>query len=477
MPALLAGLTLPTGMTMPPAMQLGADAGAPPPGQTSYPGRPDSVGHVDWDEIPVRCHWDDADFETYCDQAKDYMLDVWEAQVENLPWPTPFGDDGWGGDDRTDIYFSKDGAYGAYTICDYPDGWNFTDADPSDGRAGCAAHLVIDPNALDNDLDGYLAHEFNHILQFATDYNEPSLPPWEGAAVQAEEQTWAGRGSWKQYGRSYQNSPFAGLLNDGYELNATYSIYSYYEYGSAIWLMHLTSGYGISTTDLWFAGSDEGNENTTTVWDALWELTGDADAYLMDLELARALIGTDDAPAYYDGFDSGIEIQDTITEAGDYVPEYGPYNLGTVYVDVEIDDEVQLVVDSEHRSWGLVNVTDQQTTKLGGDLCTVFTGPARVGITTLGTTELNTNRNFHTLVEGETTFTLTRADDNSCYEPASGDTGAADTADTGGGGDGGGQGNKRPQDDEEPGGCGCAAASPAMFGWMVLPVLAARRRR
>ena len=207
LPALLAGLTLSNGVTLHP------DPNAPPPPGGEI-GRPDSVGHIDDPTTGVRCHWDRDSYESLCDEVLELMQDVWAAQVDGLDWPEPYPDEGLGGTDGVDFYMSHDGEYGAYTICEY-DGWCLRDADPTDGRAGCAANVVIDPRGLNDDLAGFVAHEFNHVLQFAVDFNEPSLPPWEGAAVQAEEQTWAGTGSWKLYGKWYQDTPWAGLLNDG----------------------------------------------------------------------------------------------------------------------------------------------------------------------------------------------------------------------------------------------------------------------
>ena len=77
---------------------------------------------------------------------------------------------------------------------------------------------------------------------------EASLPVWEGVAEAATVWTLGGeRGDYDMpayYLNDFQETPWVGLLGDGYYLWDDFEIYSFYEYGSALWVFQLDHAYG-----------------------------------------------------------------------------------------------------------------------------------------------------------------------------------------------------------------------------------------
>jgi hypothetical protein len=208
-------------------------------------GRPYSTGYKDDPITGARCHWLYTSDESKCDIAFVAVQDAWEAQVNGQGWTAPFPDDGEGGTDGLDIYFHYDAWGGAYTLSDYFDYYD------DDGRMASWAYIVIDPVIVDAWIPEFIAHEFNHVLQFGTDMAEPSLAAWEGAAVMAEEHTYEGQGSWDSYGEDFQATPWASVLGDGYWLDFAHGINnSFYEYGTAVWFMYLEHELGITAAEL-----------------------------------------------------------------------------------------------------------------------------------------------------------------------------------------------------------------------------------
>ena len=139
--------------------------------------RPASVGSIDSAVRPVRCHWEKAEHADFCDEVLEGVEAAWTAQVDGLGWPEPILDD----DGILDVYVSSEGGGGAYAYGP-PE-----DADPSDGRMGTAAHIVIDPSfAAETWIYWTMLHEFNHILQYSIDFTETRYVAWEGIAPATE---------------------------------------------------------------------------------------------------------------------------------------------------------------------------------------------------------------------------------------------------------------------------------------------------
>ena len=106
-----------------------------------------------------------------------YAATAWVTQVEELGFQAPVEDP----DGYVDLYIFDYSGGGAYAYCS-----SWGDDDPNDDLTGCPAYLALDRGITDDEMAIYVAHEFNHVLQYATDYNEPTYPVWEGVASAAE---------------------------------------------------------------------------------------------------------------------------------------------------------------------------------------------------------------------------------------------------------------------------------------------------
>ena len=97
--------------------------------------RPTSVGSVDSERRPIRCHWEKSENASLCDQVIDGIEQAWTAQVETLGWPAPLPDE----DGLLDVYVSSMAGGYAYTQ------GTGVDADPDDGKTATSAFIVFDP--------------------------------------------------------------------------------------------------------------------------------------------------------------------------------------------------------------------------------------------------------------------------------------------------------------------------------------------
>lgn len=256
--------------------------------------RPESAGSIDHPDLPLRCHWADPADEPRCALVLSSAQAAWAAQVDRIGFHAPMPDD----DGRLDLYLSDEGTDGgAYAY------GPSVDEDPTDGRMGCHAYLVLDPAISDLAMPSYVAHEFNHILQYGTDFTEPSLPVWEATATAAEVWTLDGHRPQPSYVEDFQEWPWMGLLGDGYLLWDDYGIWSYHEYGAVIWILHLDEAWGAGDgamgAALWAAMENTDWDNDPDLFSAWAEVTGgpweDARVELAALQLVA---GTDLAPAW-----------------------------------------------------------------------------------------------------------------------------------------------------------------------------------
>ena len=225
-------------------------------------GRPEVVAYQDDPVTGARCHVEREDYLTRCEPLFEALQASWTAQVDGWGWPPPLSDEGVGGTDGLDIYIHSEAAGGAYVNS------NYIDADPDDGRMAGSSWMVLAPSIGVSGYPGYVAHEFNHVLQFATDMGEPTLPPWEGTAPLAEERTYPGQGSGPTTTPDYQATPWAGPLRDGYWLEDL-GYWSYYEYGSVLLMQWLEDEQGLSMPEFWVAMSQPTWDNEPDFLDVL----------------------------------------------------------------------------------------------------------------------------------------------------------------------------------------------------------------
>lgn len=410
--------------------------------------RPDAVGYVDNDAGDVRCHYQRENLSARCSLVFEAIEEARDAQTA-IGWPGVYPDDGNGGSDALDVYLNDDADGGAYVQSPY------TDADPDDGRRGAWSYMVIDPSIDQVDLGSYVAHEFNHVMQFALDFDEPSLPVWEGAATRAEEVTYP-EGNWGRYAvPDYQATPWASMLHDGYWLWDRFEIWSYYEYGSVLWFDDLREEHGVDAPTLWWAMSEDKPGNDIDVIAAYEATTGDAKQAWIDFGIRRAHMGTDAAPDWAKEMypNAKLAIDGEVGIGTDYTFDPGVADWGFGGVDVLEDGVIELQGD-DAVEWAIVNATTgveitADPIVAAGDVVLLFN---------FGVPDFSGN---DTPRLRELTVGMTAAPE---------DTGPFDT----------GPDDTDPPDDEDPKGCGCASqtggAAPAaalILGGLLL----VRRRR
>jgi MYXO-CTERM domain-containing protein len=192
-----------------------------------------------------------------------------------------------------DVYLAPIGFGYAYVTADQ---WPYVDPVLGDDFNGASSYMVVDQNLSDVWIPSYMAHEFQHVTQYATDYSEFTLPIWESVAVAAQQWTLGWPDSdWDYDVRGFQNVPWAPtVLADQYML--PYPDAYNFEYGGGLWAIHLDRWYGNDDGQLgvalWLNAAQEGYPNEPDVVDALEATAGTTLAgFLNTLAVQRWLVG------------------------------------------------------------------------------------------------------------------------------------------------------------------------------------------
>ncbi len=363
-------------------------------------GRPDAIGSVDSDSHPIRCHWQRGLDEARCDELLGYLEQAWDVQIDGMGFAAPPPDDGEGGSDDLDLYLTPDGggAGVAWVMCDWEDG-GCKDSDPTDGWASSPSWIAIDSATDDADMPSYAVHEFNHACQYAMDYAEPFLVAWEASAVAAEAWTWPDTHPSIDDIADYQATPWvSAVLQDGYTLWDEFGVWSYYEYGSVVWVWWLDdtygSGDGTLIPELWTEMTQEGYGYEPDLLDAWDVLAGGWRASFIDFTADRALMGGAEGPDWlaFAGPDARVARAEVGVELpAELAPNLPPYPLGAVFYDVsaEAGDRIELQIDSAASvDWALFVVEPDGTSSIaeGTELTSdpLSTGEATVIVANLG---------------------------------------------------------------------------------------------
>ncbi len=314
--------------------------------------RPEAAGFVDDATEPIRCHYLDGQA-ALCDVVLPALDAAWAAQVDRIGFATPLPDAGLGGSDNLDVYLTHDetgGAGGAYVICDGEETAPCVDAAADDGKQSTPTYIVIDPDTPVDELPRFAQHEFNHVLQYATAFEEPFLDVWEGTAVAAE--SWTNPDYPLDPGpiADYQATPWASaLLQDGYWLDEEFGLWSYYEYGATVWVRWMDARHGDGAGSLgpalWAAMANDPGPNEPDLLDAWDTLGGDWRDELPDFVRMRATLGTDAAPDWAAGLDESAQVPwEPVAAAGDWQPRHALWPLGMAFVRVRLDGPATLTV-------------------------------------------------------------------------------------------------------------------------------------
>lgn len=440
--------------------------------------RPESIDSVDHDTLPVRCHWNDAALADRCDVVLPAISASWQAQVDRLGFHAPMPDD----DGILDVYITTDGTDGGAYVYG-----PFEDEDTTDGRMGCHAYMALDPAISVANLPSYVAHEFNHLIQFATDFTEPTLPVWEATATAAEAWTLDDYSITGNYVRDFQTYPWMGILGDGYILWDDYEIWSYHEYGAGMWILHMDAVYGDGEGSagpaLWGAMEQEGWDNEPDVLDAWAAVSGQPwEDALIEFTVFRQLAGSSAAPAAPAdaatvpwGLRPSLSVSatDLAVASQELRPEPGVYETGSWHVTVTgvtEDAPLDVTVDGgEGIRWAVV-ITDEAGNHEDGDPTghtSALSGDLTVGVINLGEAGFDADARIRATVP-----TVLLSTGGTDVPDDDEDTGIPDRPD--------------PVEDDTPeaegvgtkddGGCSVGAVAPWMVWWVPLAVVARRRQ-
>ncbi len=448
-------------------------------------GPPDIAGRKESDLYPVRCNYELVSSADKCDVVIEAAEIAWEAQVLQAGHQPPTLDDaGW-----VEIYLTDNltGPWSAWTMCD-----RFQDAVTGDGMNSCPAYVSIHPEIPDQDMQTYVAHEFNHVLQFATDYSEPAYLIWEATASAWEGWTYPSLPSYVSYVQDFQADPWVGLMGDGMYVASVTGRWTFYEYGGAVWNMHMDNAYGDGTgwlggAQLWAAAAQEGQppgvENEPDIIDAYDAITGDWKVALLELSIQRARMGTDYNPDWavftQDIPSASTEISlEAQLDAADLpvtvTPQYMPFETGSVFIQVTglaQGESIELTLQGDPEvSWGTF-VTEALQSNFAMESSITWTGSGGdiyLGCANLGREDFDADpsNQFWGSFPGEleqydVTLTVQRvelatdsADTGEGGTPQEPDTGALDSA-----------------DGSKAGGCSCSSTGSRKHGWLLLPAL------
>lgn len=455
--------------------------------------------------------WYDPAHQNSADIADDVLAIVetsWDVQVDQLGFRPPVLPDAADGPEF-DVFLADYQPGSAYVVHD-----DWTDDVAGDGYNGTSSFMVVDHGLPLQAVPSYLSHEFNHACQYATDFSEFTLPIWEGVATAAQDWTVGAQGYWDYDVYSFQEAPFAPVLEaDSYALYYVIGVGYTYEYGAAFWVKWLDEKLGnddgATAAALWEAAANEGVGREPDVVEAFADVagttTGDA---LNAFAVVRFLTGNDwDERGIEDAASWGPLYQVpawSLTGAdvvGDHVPLPQPMIHGQLFYDVDLvtealpaqppDTERTLVFSVSSAAGletGLAVLWWDDAGQVGDD---AITGPSPVielpaeGLTRVAVAITNLGPNGwdgddDPYVFGDQLLTVaiddaplgggTTTPPGTTPTTPGGTTGDDDDDPPGEEGDGGGP--------EEKGGCGCSGTGPTP--WLAGPlmlVLARRRRR
>ncbi|MBW1877064.1 MAG: hypothetical protein JRI25_15995 [Deltaproteobacteria bacterium] len=316
-------------------------------------GRPASIDSVTSDVYPLRVHWGPGGDPSKAAEILEYLELAWAVQVDQLGFrPPTLPDDAAG--PELDVYLAPVGAYQAWVD---PISWE--DVTPGDGYSSAPVYVVIDEDLPEEWIPTYTVHEFNHVLQFATDFTETALNFWEATAVAAQKWTLDVDGRWDLDVPYFQEAPWAPtLVGDSYYLWREYEVGWTFEYGAALWMLHLDEvlgdGDGSVGPALWEAAANEGWGDEPDAVDAILAVSGqDLGAMLNGVARSRWLTGENwDARGLADaaGWDEerAVPIETELTAADLPVHlgfEHGPMITGQAFVTLDATEiDADLVI-------------------------------------------------------------------------------------------------------------------------------------
>jgi MYXO-CTERM domain-containing protein len=333
--------------------------------------RPADSGFVDSAIYPLRLHYrDPSEVDRVTNVLMPMAEDVWAVEIDQMGWPTPPTDNLVGGSDAYDIYFTEDETYrGAYTFGFGPD------VIPNDNWYSNATYIAVDDRISDGEMEAFIAHEFNHALQWTIDGKERTLFVWEATAEAIADIVYDDI-DYSYEVRSFQALPFMSLLHDSY--NPDIYPYGYdgyfYEYGGLLFTTYLEEKYGTKDgtvlLKLWDDLAQPVSTDEPDFLDAIALVDPSVPsvaAVYADFAVWRMFTSTDDDGAHYE--EAGLLgdyalVNAEATLALDEVdgwsgsPAIPPYDIGATYYRIDLgagsEQAVHAVVTGDPGTqWGI----------------------------------------------------------------------------------------------------------------------------
>lgn len=296
--------------------------------------------------------------------AADFVTESWIAQVDQREWRVPPEDAGAGGADPDvdlDIYLDP-AQSAAVTVPEGtgPEAWE-----------DVPTFVVIDPTVAN--IQTFIAHELNHVLQYGYDAREADMI-YEATAVWMEDEIYDTVNDYTFYVGDFQAAPERALSYATYEGN--------YMYGAALFVHYLASfgGDGHLIEPLWDGMKQTGATNTVDFYDSVEAQMATLGGF-SDLETVYAdFAGIRYAYGVLGTFDEGADIDpvevlatfplDALENGTSANP---PMGLGANYLVVTTtgaapDDTVTLTVDgNDDGPWAITIVTDDGSGVIASD--------------------------------------------------------------------------------------------------------------
>jgi hypothetical protein len=345
-------------------------------------GRPAAVDSILSDDRALRVHWSTAGDEALAQRVLELTEQAWAVQVDQLGFRPPVLPDAADGPEL-DVYLMDLGEGEAGVEAD-----SLEDSQIGDGFSATSAWIALDRGIPADELPAFVAHEFNHVLHWATDFTEDHINLWEATATAAQAWTLDTDSMWEADVPDFQEAPWApALLGDGYVLWPEFELGWAYEYGAALWMMHLADVHGDGVgARIWNSAASEGDPEPDFV-DAIIELEGSLANAMNGIAARRWFVGSrwderglSEAADWSAEFLVPVEASLTLDDLPAEVrPQRGLRVTGQAFVQVAVgdghaDDRVFFRVGSEEALNSALVVWDADGGEVRGE------GPTPIGL-------------------------------------------------------------------------------------------------
>lgn len=276
----------------------------------------------------------------YVEKFAGILDHVWDKEVNEMGYDTPPSDGIEGGDCLLDVYLADLGAYG------------FTQID--DKMPVSTVYMILEndyagfPSGQEDSMKVTAAHEFFHTVQFQITEDIPLNGWWmEASATWMEDHVYPEVNDYVNYIGSWFENPDLPL--------DTFN--GYFEYGTSIWVKHLTEKYGAEfLVDVWNR-IKAGDSALAGVEKSLTDKGSTLEEEIKELRVASITLTYDDGQLYrtwrdsiydevYPNFDGAANISDTSLDplAAIYYAFSAPAGAGSLNIDFDGNGDVGAMV-------------------------------------------------------------------------------------------------------------------------------------